>query len=150
MTESNTNSTFILFCGECESTDISTEYFNYEFLYGTGKNAAKLSAVIPVRVCKSCGAEFLDYESEQIIDDVIKEWISSDIHGCIDTFEKARARLKKIEKQVAAKYNIEKPIHRNIIKMYSANTLNEEDELIRDWAESYSWFRSYIFDTADT
>jgi hypothetical protein len=43
----------------------------HAFKYGVGKDVADLTCVLPVRVCKDCGAEFVDSEGEQVRNDTV-------------------------------------------------------------------------------
>ena len=58
-------------CGLCDGTEIETYFVNHDFDYGTGKSAVKLTARIPIRNCKSCELEFIDWEGEDILHDTV-------------------------------------------------------------------------------
>jgi transcription elongation factor Elf1 len=74
-------------CGMCGSNEIETEEHEYTFPYGIGKKNASifgdarvfgqvmLSAIVPVRICKSCGYRFLDYEADEKIDKAVLEYL---------------------------------------------------------------------------
>ena len=50
-------------CFECDALS-RTEWREHAFTYGVGASALELSVNLPVRVCNSCGFEFLDHEAE--------------------------------------------------------------------------------------
>ena len=52
-------------CFECDAPT-RAEWREHAFIYGVGASAVKLSATLPVRVCNSCGFEFLDHEAETL------------------------------------------------------------------------------------
>ena len=57
-------------CFECDApTD--TEWREHAFPYGVGASAVELKATLPVRICRSCGFEFLDHEAETLQHDAI-------------------------------------------------------------------------------
>ena len=47
-------------CCMCGSSNVETENKEHTFPYGVGKAQVELSATVPVRVCKSCGFQFMD------------------------------------------------------------------------------------------
>lgn len=52
-------------CFECDAPT-RAEWREHAFIYGVGASAVKLSTTLPVRVCNSCGFEFLDHEAETL------------------------------------------------------------------------------------
>jgi len=54
-----------LICGMCGSSNVETESKEHAFPYGVGKAQVELSASVPVRVCRSCGFQFMDYLGEE-------------------------------------------------------------------------------------
>ena len=52
-------------CFECDAP-VNTEWREHTFTYGVGDSAVDLTATLPVRVCGSCGFEFLDQEAETL------------------------------------------------------------------------------------
>lgn len=60
-------------CGECGSSNIETSMEKYNFPYGF----LQLSCVIPIRKCKDCGFNFMDYVGEDLVEECIKQHTSS-------------------------------------------------------------------------
>ena len=52
-------------CFECDA-QTRTEWREHAFTYGAGASAVELNVTLPVRVCNSCGFEFLDHEAETL------------------------------------------------------------------------------------
>ena len=52
-------------CFECDAPT-GTEWREQAFTYGVGASAVELKVTLPVRVCRSCGFEFLDHEAETL------------------------------------------------------------------------------------
>lgn len=52
-------------CFECDAPT-RTEPRDHAFVYGVGASAVELNVNLPVRVCTSCGFEFLDHEAERL------------------------------------------------------------------------------------
>ena len=52
-------------CFECDAP-ADTRWREHPFPYGTGASAVELNVTLPVRVCRSCGFEFLDHEAETL------------------------------------------------------------------------------------
>jgi HTH-type transcriptional regulator/antitoxin MqsA len=52
-------------CFECDAST-RTEWREHAFTYGVGASARELSVTLPVRVCNTCGFEFLDHEAETL------------------------------------------------------------------------------------
>ena len=52
-------------CFEC-GAPADTRWREHAFPYGTGASAVELNVTLPVRVCRSCGFEFLDHEAETL------------------------------------------------------------------------------------
>lgn len=52
-------------CFECGAT-ADTRWREHVFPYGAGASAVELNVTLPVRVCRSCGFEFLDHEAETL------------------------------------------------------------------------------------
>ena len=50
-------------CFECDAP-ADTKWQKHTFTYGLGDSAVELPVNLPVRICSSCGFEFLDHESE--------------------------------------------------------------------------------------
>jgi len=61
-------------CGE--KTTLLEKEETERFLYGVGKDAAKLSVVVPVVSCSECKFEFTDYRAEEIKDIAIESHLS--------------------------------------------------------------------------
>ena len=59
-----------LTCFECDAP-AATDWRRHTFRYGVGSAATDLTADIPVRRCKSCGFEFLDYEAETLMHEAV-------------------------------------------------------------------------------
>ena len=49
-------------CFECDAP-ADTRWREHAFRYGAGASAVELNVTLPVRVCRSCGFEFLDHEA---------------------------------------------------------------------------------------
>lgn len=75
MNETNDNGTInesdAIRCSLCGENSVTTTIVDHSFLYGSGDEAATLTVKVPVRTCSSCGAEFLDTESEEIKHDAV-------------------------------------------------------------------------------
>ena len=52
-------------CFECDAP-ADTQWREHAFRYGAGTSAVELNVTLPVRVCRSCGFEFLDHEAETL------------------------------------------------------------------------------------
>lgn len=52
-------------CPKCSSPDVTTTNSEERFEYGVGNEAIELTAVVPLRVCRSCGFNFLDFHAEE-------------------------------------------------------------------------------------
>ena len=52
-------------CFECDA-QTRTEWREHAFAYGVGASTVELNVTLPVRVCNSCGFEFLDHEAETL------------------------------------------------------------------------------------
>ena len=52
-------------CFECDAP-ADTRWREHSFPYGAGTSAVELNVALPVRVCRSCGFEFLDHEGETL------------------------------------------------------------------------------------
>ena len=52
-------------CFECDGPTV-TEWREHALIYGAGASAVELNVTLPVRICKSCGFEFLDHEAETL------------------------------------------------------------------------------------
>lgn len=52
-------------CFEC-GAPADTRWREHVFPYGAGASAVELNVTLPVRVCRSCGFEFLDHEAETL------------------------------------------------------------------------------------
>ena len=52
-------------CFECDAP-AGTQWREHSFPYGAGASAVELNVTLPVRVCRSCGFEFLDHEAETL------------------------------------------------------------------------------------
>ena len=63
----------MLRCPECNSTEVITEEnIPYLFPYGMKPNQIMLEVQIPIRKCQKCGFQYMDHESEDIIDAINK------------------------------------------------------------------------------
>src|SRR5688572_22767721 len=58
-------------CASCGNDDVETRQDVQTFQYGVGDDAVRLSAVVPVRVCKACGFEYLDSAAESARHDAV-------------------------------------------------------------------------------
>jgi len=61
-------------CPDCNSINIITNWFDYDIPYGLDDNQVIITVNVPARTCKDCGLEFLDGESEDLIDVAIKKY----------------------------------------------------------------------------
>ena len=52
-------------CFECDEPTV-IKWCEHRFTYGSGEGAADLTVEIPVRICTSCGFEFLEHEAETL------------------------------------------------------------------------------------
>ena len=55
---------------ECDAP-ADTRWREHAFRYGAGASAVELNVTLPVRVCRSCGFEFLDHEAETLQHDAV-------------------------------------------------------------------------------
>ena len=73
-TKSEKKSTDIIenkICPNCGSGNIKKVVDKYNFTYGSGRDAANLSAMVPITKCHDCGECFLNYEAEDICHETI-------------------------------------------------------------------------------
>lgn len=61
-------------CPECNCPNVTTTWETQIFPYGD--QGDEVSAVVPVRHCKACSFEWLDYESEEIREQAVSEAMS--------------------------------------------------------------------------
>lgn len=56
-------------CPDCDGRDVDTQLINHHFEYGNGSgdSVITLTATIPLRKCRDCGAEYLDAEAEELM-----------------------------------------------------------------------------------
>ena len=54
-----------LACPQCEGV-VETVRHEDIFRYGDGESAVNLPVILPVRICRACGIEFLDHEAERV------------------------------------------------------------------------------------
>lgn len=52
-------------CAGCGEARVRTEEVGHAFPFGAGEDAVQLTAPVPLRVCESCGFEYLDHEAEE-------------------------------------------------------------------------------------
>ncbi len=57
---------------------------------------------------------------------------TSDMDGCIDTFEKCEARLSAVEQVLAKRFDLQGNIRPQLLALDQANEL-EEDHIVSDW-----------------
>ncbi len=53
-------------CPSCGCDSVETTEIEYKFDYGEGERAVTLSAVVPLRVCRGCGFQYLDDVAEDL------------------------------------------------------------------------------------
>lgn len=53
-------------CPQCGESAVTTYWHRHTFRYGLGESAVDLTVELPVRRCRSCEFEFLDYEAERL------------------------------------------------------------------------------------
>ena len=86
-------------CFECDAS-IRTEWREHAFTYGVGASARELSVTLPVRVCNSCGCEFLDHEAESLQHEAICAHLGvltpKEIRGIREMHGMSRARFAKL------------------------------------------------------
>ena len=64
----------IMTCPSCGVFDPKTERLeNEEFLYGVGRKAVMLRAIVPVMSCRHCGIEWTDDRGEDARQNVIEK-----------------------------------------------------------------------------
>ena len=54
-----------LACPQCEGVAETVRHEDI-FRYGDGESAVNLPVILPVRICRACGIEFLDHEAERV------------------------------------------------------------------------------------
>jgi len=69
MEETNNN------CAECNSPDVVREVKDYTYPYGIGNKQVKITSKVPVYCCLSCGFQWINYETEEIMDKDIAEYL---------------------------------------------------------------------------
>jgi YgiT-type zinc finger domain-containing protein len=52
-------------CPRCGSSTVATKMERDTFTYGTETGAPELSALVPVRVCTTCGFKYMDEAAEE-------------------------------------------------------------------------------------
>lgn len=86
-------------CFECAAAT-RTEWREHAFTYGAGASAVELKATLPVRVCNSCGFEFLDHEAETLQHEAICAHLGvltpKEIRGIREMHGMSRARFAKL------------------------------------------------------
>lgn len=60
-------------CAECEGSTIRIEWVDDPFTFGSGADAVELTARVPVRICESCGSEFLDDDAYEIRQEAVSK-----------------------------------------------------------------------------
>ncbi len=60
-----------MLCPACESDRLKTAVGPYVFKYGAEESAVRLTAMVPITTCLSCGTEFLGHEAEEGIHDSV-------------------------------------------------------------------------------
>ena len=86
-------------CFECDALS-RTEWREHAFIYGVGASAVELSVNLPVRVCNSCGFEFLDHEAETLQHEAICAHLDvltpKEIRGIRKMHGMSRAEFSKV------------------------------------------------------
>ena len=62
-------------CAGCGRKNVRTKWIFEHFDYGSGKDVAILSALIPVRICRDCGAAFTDHVGDKIKERTIRDYL---------------------------------------------------------------------------
>lgn len=62
-------------CANCGNTHVQSCQKHYCFPYGVGDDQVELSAEVPVRVCPSCGFEFLDYVGQRVCHEAVCRYL---------------------------------------------------------------------------
>jgi putative zinc finger/helix-turn-helix YgiT family protein len=52
-------------CPDCDGL-VQTEHVLHRFTYGVGRDATDIECMLPIRACRTCGAEYVDEEGEAI------------------------------------------------------------------------------------
>ena len=86
-------------CFECDAPT-RTEWHEHAFTHGIGVSAVELHATLPVRVCNSCGFEFLDHEAETLQHEAICAHLGvltpKEIRGIRQTHRMSRAEFSRV------------------------------------------------------
>ena len=86
-------------CFDC-NTPARTTGRTHTFTYGYGADAAELTVDLPVRVCPSCGLEFLDHEAETLKHEAVCAHLGvlspSKIRGIRGMYGMSRAAFSKV------------------------------------------------------
>ena len=64
-------------CFECSSRKVATHLVAHKFRYGVGDNAPELKCDLPVRSCKDCGFEFVDYAGEAAREAAVRAYLNT-------------------------------------------------------------------------
>lgn len=95
-------------CFECDSL-AGTEWRRHTFAYGVGSSAVELTVSLPVRVCRSCGFEFLDHEAESLKHDAVCEYLGvltpREIRRIRESHEMSRAAFARVSRLGEATLN---------------------------------------------
>jgi hypothetical protein len=59
-------------CPSCNSENIVTLWVDHRFPYDTSIDPILLKCTVPLRVCRQCDVEYLDYAGEDIMDEVVR------------------------------------------------------------------------------
>jgi hypothetical protein len=66
----------------------------------------------------------------------------NDLSEYIDTLDKAKARLEKIECQLGERHNLSGNIREQLFALDKEGLL-VEDELVADWHQAYAWYTQW-------
>ena len=86
-------------CFEC-GAPADTRWREHVFPYGVGASAVELNVTLPVRVCRSCGFEFLDHEAETLQHETVCEHLGvltpKEIRGIRRMHGMSRAEFSRV------------------------------------------------------
>ena len=95
-------------CFECDAP-AGTEWRRHKFTYGVGSSGVDLTVSLPVRVCGSCGFEFLDHEAEVLKHDAVCAHLGvltpREIRGIREINDMSRAAFAKVSRLGEATLN---------------------------------------------
>ena len=58
-------------CADCSSADLFIKLKLHPFHFGVGKQKINMEVEIPVIVCRGCGAEWMNYIAEDILEEAV-------------------------------------------------------------------------------